>query len=71
MPKPYLSVLMVDHNVMRFDVAVHDPLAVTKVQRLEQLKDVEPHIEVVELRVEAPKVGVVDVLKDQRRGLTL
>ena len=56
---------------MRFHVSVHDALAVTVVEGLEELVDVVAHIDVVELWVEAPEVGVVDVLEDQRRGLTL
>jgi hypothetical protein len=62
---------MIDHNVMRLHIPVHDSLAVTVVERLEQLKDIVPHIQVVELRVEAPEIGVVDVFEDQRRCLRL
>lgn len=67
----HLSVLMVDHNVMRLHIAVHDPLAVAVVQSLEELKDVVPDVEVVELGVEAAEVGIVDILEDQRRCLAL
>lgn len=62
---------MVDHNVMRFDVSVHNSFAVTKVQRLEQFKDIETNVEIVELGIETPEIGVVDVLENKRRGLTL
>ena len=62
---PYFSVLMIDHNVMRLDVSVHDAFAVAEVQRLEQLVDVEPNVEVVELGVEAPEIDVVDILEDE------
>lgn len=62
---------MIDHNVMRFHVSVHDTLTVTEVQGLEQFQDVETHIQVVELRVQAPEVGVVDILEYERRSLTL
>jgi hypothetical protein len=62
---------MIDHNVMRFHVAMHDALAVTKVQRLEQLQDVVSHVEIVELGVERSEVGVVDIFEDQRRCLAL
>lgn len=62
---------MVDHNVMRLHIPVHDALAVTEIKRLEQLKDVEPDVEVGELGVEVAEVRVVDVLKDERRRLTL
>ena len=56
---------------MRLDVSVHNALAVAEVQRLEQLEDVEPDIEIVEFGVEAPEVGIVDVFEDQRGSLTL
>ena len=56
---------MIDHNVMRLDVSVHDAFAVAEVQRLEQLVDVEPNVEVVELGVEAPEIDVVDILEDE------
>ncbi len=67
----YLSVLMVDHNVMRLHIAVHDALAVAEVQRLEELEDVVPHVDVVELGVQRAEVRVVDVLEDKRRGFAL
>lgn len=69
--RPHLSVLMVDHNVMRLHISVHDTLAVAEVQRLEQLQDIVPHIQIVELGVEDPKFGVVDVLEYQGRRLAL
>jgi hypothetical protein len=56
---------------MRLYVSVHDALAVAKVQRFEQLMDVESNVEVVELGVEASEVGIVDILENQRRCLTL
>jgi hypothetical protein len=56
---------MIDHNVMRFHITVHDALAVTVIQRLEELVDVVTNIEVVELGVQAPKVGVIDIFEDQ------
>lgn len=67
----YLSVLVVDHDVVRLHISVHDALAVAEVESLEQLEDVEADVEVGELGVEAPEVGVVDVFEDERRGLTL
>lgn len=69
--QPHLSILMVDHDVMRLHVSVHDTLAVAKVQSLEQLQDIVPHVQVVELGVEDPKFGVVDVLEYQGRRLAL
>lgn len=62
---------MIDHNVMRFYVSVHDSFAMTVVEPFEQLVDVISNIDIVELRIEASEVGVVDVLKDKRWCLTL
>lgn len=62
---------MVDHNVMRFYVAVHNAFAVAEIEGLEQLVDVESNIEVVELGIQASEVGVVDVFKDERGCLAL
>lgn len=67
----YLSVLMVDHNVMRLHITVHDALAVAEIQRLEELRNVETNIEVVELGVQASKVGIVHELEDERGRLAL
>lgn len=64
-------VLMIDHNVMRLHISVHDALAVTEVERFEEFVDVEPHVQVVELGIERPEVGVVDIFEDERRGLAL
>lgn len=50
---------------------MHDALAVAEIKSLEQLKYVESHIEVVEFRIKATKVDIVDILKDQRRRFTL
>lgn len=66
-----LSVFVVDHNVVRLDITMHNALAMAKVQRFQQLQNVESHVEIVELGVKAAEVGVVDVLKDERRRLAL
>ena len=67
----HLSVLMIDHNVMRFDISMHDALAVAEVQSLEQLQDVEAYIEIVEFGVKTSEVRVVDILEDEGRCLAL
>lgn len=51
---------------MRLHIAVHDALAVAEIQRLEELGNVEPNIEIVELRVQASEVGIVHELEDER-----
>lgn len=62
---------MIDHNVMRLDITVHDSLAVAEIEGLEELEDVESDINIVELGVQASEIGVVDMLKDERRCLAL
>ena len=42
---------MVDHNVMRLDVSVHDAFAVAVVQGLEKLVYVISHVVILELGV--------------------
>lgn len=62
---------MIDHNVMRFYVSVHDSLAVAVIECLEELVDVVSYVDVIELGVEASEVGVVNILEDQRWRLAL
>jgi hypothetical protein len=62
---------MVNHDVVRLHVTMHDALAVAEIQSLQELVDVEPNVEIIELRIEAPKIRVVDVFEDQRGGLAL
>ena len=66
-----LSVLMIDHNVMRLHIAVHNALAVTEIEGLEELVDVVPNVDIVEFGVEAPEVGIVDILEDEGWGFAL
>lgn len=47
--RAHLSLLVVDHNVVRFHVPMHDALAMAEIERFEQLEDVEAHIVVGEL----------------------
>jgi hypothetical protein len=67
---------MVDHNVVRLDVAMHYAFAVAVVKglavslasaleqtHLEQLEDVEAHVKVGELGVQAAEVGVIYVFE--------
>ena len=55
---------MIDHNVMRLDIPMHYAFAVTEVQGLKQLVDVEPYIVVHESGIERSKVCVVDIFED-------
>jgi hypothetical protein len=62
---------MIDHNVMRLDITVHDSFAVAEVQGLEQLEDVVSYVVILELGVQTPEISVVDILEDQRRCFAL
>lgn len=67
----HLPLLMVDHNVVRLDITVHDAFAVAVVEGLKQFKNVVSHVIVLELGVQTPKVSIVDIFKNQRRGFAL
>ena len=56
---------------MRLDITVHDAFAVAEVQGLEQLENVVPYVVVLELGIETPKVGVVDIFENERRCFAL
>lgn len=62
---------MIDHNVMRLDISMHNSFAVAEIESFEELKDVESDINIVKLGVEASEIGVVDVLEDERWSLAL
>jgi len=62
---------MIDHNVMRLDISMHNSFAVAEIESFEELKDVESNINIVKLGVEASEIGVVDVLEDERWSLAL
>ena len=66
-----LALLVVDHDIMWFDITVHDTVGMAIVQSLEQLEDIETNIEVRESRVKDLEVCVVDMLEDERGSLGL
>jgi hypothetical protein len=47
----HLPLLVIDHNVVRLDISVHDAFAVAEVQSLEKLKYVVPYVVVLEFGV--------------------
>jgi len=57
---------VINHDIVRLDITVHDAFAVAEVQSLEQLEDIVPYVVVLKFGVETPEVGVVDILEDQR-----
>lgn len=63
--QPQFPALVINHNIMRLDIPMHDPLAMTKVQCLEQLIDVIPDVVVLEFGVQRAEIGVINVLEDE------
>ena len=61
-----LPLLVVNHDVVWLHVPMHDPVGMTIIESLEELKDVEANVEIGKRRVEDFEVGVVDMLKDER-----
>jgi len=66
--KSQLSVLMINHDIMRLNVSVHDSLGVRIVESSQNFEDVEPDVEVSETLVESPEVNItrVHILHDER-----
>ena len=66
-----LAVGVVDHDIVRLDITVHNALRVAEVERLQNLEHVEADVEVVEALVELAEVSVtrVDELSDNGRRL--
>ena len=66
-----LSLVVVDHHVVRLDVSVHNSIGVAKVQSLQQFEDVIADVVVEQGGVQDFEVRVVDVLEYQGGGLGL
>ena len=66
-----LALLVVDHDVVRLDVSVHDAVRVAVVQGLEELENVIANVVVGEGGVEYLEVRVIDVLEDEGGGFGL
>lgn len=66
--QPKLALIVVDHDVVRLHIAVHDSITVAVVKGLEEFQDVVADVIVSEGWVKDLKIGVVDVLEDQARG---
>lgn len=60
---------MVDHNIERLHVSVHDAVGVRVLERLQDFKSVEPDIHGVELVVQLLRLDVRNVLKHEARRL--
>ena len=67
-----LTVGMVNHDVMRLNISVHNALRVTEVKSLQDFKHVEANVKVVEALVELAEVRIacVDKLSDNRGSLS-
>ena len=63
-----LSVLVIDHDVVGLDVAVHDAEAVAIVECLQQLVQVEADVVVGKSLIELLEVCVLDVFQNEGRG---
>lgn len=66
-----LSFLVINHDVVRLDITMHDAFAVAEVQRFQQFVNIIPDIVVDKTRIKCPKVGVVHILEHKARRLAL
>lgn len=62
---------MIDHDIVRLHIAMHDTLTMAEVQRFEELIDIVADIVVGESRIERAEVGIVHILEHQTRGFAL
>lgn len=66
-----LSFLVINHDVMWLDIAVHDALAVAEIKCLEQLVHVVADVIILEPRIQRPEVGIINALKYEAGRLAL
>ena len=64
-----VTLIMVDHDIERFDVAVHDAVRVGVIERLEDLVDVDADVHVVEAADELLCLDVRDVFEHEAWSL--
>jgi hypothetical protein len=62
---------VINHNIMRLNIAMHNPLAMAEVQCLQQFEDIVPYVKVDEAGVERPKIGIIDEFEDETRRFAL
>lgn len=62
---------MVNHNIVWLNITVHDSLAVTEVQRLQEFVNIEADVVVGEPGIQRAEVRVVHVFKNQTRCFAL
>jgi hypothetical protein len=60
-----LTLFVINHDIMGFDVTVHDSIRMAIVQSLQKLKDVIPNVEIGQSWIQNLEVGVVDMFKDK------
>ena len=66
-----LAVRVVDHNVVRLDIAMHDAFRVAEVERLKNLIHVEANVEVVEALVQLAEVCIASIDEFSNNGGSL
>ena len=69
--KAKLAVGVVNHDVMRLHITVHDALGVAVVERLQDLEHVKADVKIVEALIEFAEISIacVDKLRDDGGGL--
>mmetsp|Transcript_2789 Transcript_2789/g.5254 ORF Transcript_2789/g.5254 Transcript_2789/m.5254 type:complete len:360 (-) Transcript_2789:429-1508(-) len=60
--------VMVNHHIVRFDIAMHDAARVAVVECFQNLINVVAHVPVCKRRIQRLKIHIVDILKDKRRN---
>ena len=55
---------MINHDVVWFDVSVHDPPRMTEIERFQKFENIVPHVVVRKFGIEYFEVCVVNVFKN-------
>ena len=67
--KTELTAGVINHNVVRLNISVHDAVRVGVLERLQNFEGIKSNVHRVELVVELLRLNVWDVFKDKARGL--
>ena len=57
---------MINHDIVRFHVTMHNAHWVAKVERLQNFEDVVARVEIGQCLVQLLEIGIVDMLEDER-----
>jgi len=67
--KSEFPLVVVDHNIMRFDIPMHDASGMAVIEGLEKLHSIISDVEIGQGRKQLFEVSVIDIFENERIGL--